>query len=373
MLLFFFLSLVVPSPPPSLPCRHRLHIFTHLSHSFIIVPLHHPHGPHPTGPRHLPPSPPIPQPTSHFALSWILFKQSVFRSPRSQYVLIHFASFYRNFSLKGYHTIKVPTPWFIGYGQMERECSIVRILGSGERRLFIVVIVICLKGMLCSFVVTTSVTLTCTERWADKACTVTTTSIYVSYHGFHYCKNISRVSANDMVQRVSQGTVVERRGLVPSFNDHRNAVGSIPDGSGCRTFRQNATWRCAGHMRHTLKAEKPVVVQCHTVAHCLLTFSGVPCQWRTFILTITCLSLVTSSWTHQRWPHYAYLHWPTMRRFWMYTRRPSKHNARPKLTEKTSHRYPSKHDPMSMITCQNDCCCMGSHLGQNATCGVHVP
>ena len=42
-----------------------------------------------------------------FGLSWILFKQSVFSSQRSQYALIHFASFYRNFSLQGYHTIKV--------------------------------------------------------------------------------------------------------------------------------------------------------------------------------------------------------------------------------------------------------------------------
>ena len=55
---FFFLSLVVPFPPPTLPCRHRLHIFNHLSHSFILV--HHPTGHIPTGPRHLPPSPPSP-------------------------------------------------------------------------------------------------------------------------------------------------------------------------------------------------------------------------------------------------------------------------------------------------------------------------
>ena len=49
----FLLSLAVPSHSP---CRHRLHIFTHLSHSVILVPLHHHTGHTPTGP----PSPPTP-------------------------------------------------------------------------------------------------------------------------------------------------------------------------------------------------------------------------------------------------------------------------------------------------------------------------
>ena len=53
-------------------------------------------------------------------------------------------------------------------------------------------------------------------------------------------------------------------------------------------------------MNHLLKAEKPALVHRHTLAHCLPTFSGLTCQWRTFTLTITCLALVTSSWTHQR-------------------------------------------------------------------------
>ena len=41
---------------------------------------------------------------------------------------------------------------------------IVGILGSGEIRLFIVVIVICLKGLSCSSVETTLVTVTCSEH-----------------------------------------------------------------------------------------------------------------------------------------------------------------------------------------------------------------
>ena len=59
-----------------------------------------------------------------------------------------------------------------------------------------------------------------------------------------------------------------------------------------------------------------------------------------------------SSWTHQRWRLYAYLHWPTIRRLWMSIRRPSKYNARPKRTE--SHGYPSIQDPILGITCPND-------------------
>ena len=91
-------------------------------------------------------------------------------------------------------------------------------------------------------------------------------------------------------------------------------------------------------LSHLLKAEKPVLVHHHNLAHRLPTFSGGHCQWRTFTLPITCLALITSSWTHTR-------------------------GGRPVLT---SHGYPSKHDPM--ITCQNDWCCMASDLGQNATC-----
>ena len=48
----------------------------------------------------------------------------------------------------------------------------------------------------------------------------------------------------------------------------------------------------------------------------------------------------------------------------MSTRRPSKRNASPKRTERTSHGYPSKHDPMLTITCQNGWCCTNSDLGQ---------
>ena len=57
----------------------------------------------------------------------------------------------------------------------------------------------------------------------------------------------------------------------------------------------------------------------------------------------------------------------------MSTRIPSKNTEILKRTERKSHGYPSKHDPMLlMITCQNHGCCLGSDLGQNATCGVYV-
>ena len=45
---------------------------------------------------------------------------------------------YRHFVLKGYHTINVPTEWFIVYGQMERDvdcvipCSCERPLSSSS-------------------------------------------------------------------------------------------------------------------------------------------------------------------------------------------------------------------------------------------------
>ena len=49
-----------------------------------------------------------------------------------------------------------------------------------------------------------------------------------------------------------------------------------------------------------------------------------------------------------------------------------KNNAIPNRTERTSHGYPSNHDPMLVIAGQNHWCCLGSDLGQNATCGVYV-
>ena len=69
--------------------------------------------------------------------------------------------------------------------------------------------------------------------------------MHVYCKGFHYCKNISRVSANHLVPGVSLERVVGINVLYPSSIDHRNAVGSIPDGSGCRTFIQTVTWMWA--------------------------------------------------------------------------------------------------------------------------------
>ena len=158
----------------------------------------------------------------------------------------------------------------------------------------------------------------------------------------------------------SFGSIFQRPSKCWWMHSRRTWLQTIPSECHLKVRRAPFHW-----MRHLLKADKPVLVHRHTLAYCLHPFSGVPWQWPTFSLTITCLALVTSSWTHQRWPPYAYLslHWPTMRRFWMSTRRPSTHNARPKRTEGTSHEYSSK---------QNDRCCLHRDRGQNATCGAFV-
>ena len=64
---------------------------------------------------------------------------------------------------------------------------------------------------------------------------------YVSCMGITTAKKISQASANHMLQGVSLGRVVGKRVLYPSYRDHRNANGSIPDVSGCKPFRQTAT------------------------------------------------------------------------------------------------------------------------------------
>ena len=54
------------------------------------------------------------------------------------------------------------------------KSCIVCILGSGERRLFTVVSVTCLKSIPCYFFETPSVTVTCAEHRAGNDCTITT-------------------------------------------------------------------------------------------------------------------------------------------------------------------------------------------------------
>ena len=74
----------------------------------------------------------------------------------SQYVLIHFLSI----GISVYRGITQLLFQLNGSVGMGRWKEIGCVLGSGERRLFIVVVVTCMKGLPCSFVETTSVTLT---------------------------------------------------------------------------------------------------------------------------------------------------------------------------------------------------------------------
>ena len=144
-----------------------------------------------------------------------------------------------HFSLKGDDTSNVPSQWFIGYGQMEIDAHNVYPEFSWETPIH------CRhrnlpEGSALFF------------RWnnVDHPDMLRTLSIlvfhccnhiYVSCDGFHYCKSISRVSANHMVQ----GSITRKSCLkmvwYPSSNDHRHHVGSIPDGSGCRTCIQTVT------------------------------------------------------------------------------------------------------------------------------------
>ena len=99
-----------------------------------------------------------------------------------------------------------------------------------------------------------------------------------------------------------------------------------------------------------LKAEKSVLVHRQTPTHCLPTFPGVPCQWRTFTLTITCLALITSPWTHQRWPPYAYIDQLCDDSGCLLEDLPNVTHGRNGRRQQVSHGYQRNHDPIFHVT-----------------------
>ena len=135
---------------------------------------------------------------------------------------------------------------------------------SSHRSQHVLTTYTCLKGLPCS-----SQTNMCRSR------DFTTARTSREFQQIFWCKG------------VSLGRVVGKIVFDPSSNEHRYAV--VIECLIC--WRQISQFWCTATLWSTA---------------CLI-FVGVACQWSAFTLTITCLALVTSSWTHHRWALYAYL------------------------------------------------------------------